>query len=231
VNLPNRIYVRGWGLDSEWKGKLKITGSSDEPTIVGSLSSIRGKVDFLNKRFDIVRGNITFYGGSPPMPNVDIVAESKATDITATIAFTGPASDPKMVLSSDPPLPSDEVLSKLLFGRSATDITPSQALQLAMIAKSLTGAGGGQSDFMSRTRKFLGLDTLEFNSSGEGLSKGSLGIGKYLTEGVRLDIEKGIGEGANKAAVEVEVTPNITVESEVGSDSTSGIGINWKYDY
>lgn len=231
VRLPNRVYVRGWGLDSEWRGNLKITGTSAKPSIVGSLSSIRGKVDFLNKRFDIKRGNITFYGGSPPMPNVDIVAESQVTDITATITFSGPASDPKMALSSTPALPSDEILSKLLFGRSATDITPSQALQLAMIARSLAGRGGTGSDFMSRTRKFLGLDTLEFNSSGEGLDKGTLGIGKYLTEGVRLDIEKGIGESANKAAVEVEVTPNITVESEVGSDSTSGIGVNWKYDY
>ncbi|MCK8602256.1 translocation/assembly module TamB domain-containing protein [Desulfoferrobacter suflitae] len=233
VNLPNRIYVRGWGLDSEWRGKLDITGTADKPSIVGSLSSIRGKVDFLNKSFDIVRGTITFFGSSPPMPNVDIVAESKVKDITAKIAFTGPAANPEMVLSSTPPLPSDEVLAKLLFGRSATEITPSQALQLAMIARSLTGAGGagGQRDFMSRTRKFLGVDTLEFNSAGEGLGSGTVGVGKYLTEGVRLDVEKGIGEGANKASIEVEVTPNITVESEVGSDSTSGIGVNWKYDY
>lgn len=231
VNFPRRIFVRGWGLDSEWEGKLTVTGTAQKPSIVGSLSAVRGKVDFLNKRFDIVKGTITFYGASPPTPNLDITAESKVKEITARINFTGPADDPEMTLTSDPPLPSDEILAKVLFGRSATDITPSQALQLAMVARSLTGGGRGQMDFMSRTRKLLGLDELEFNSSEEGLSKGTLGIGKYLTEGVYLDIQKGVGEGTDKASVEVEVTPNITVESEVGSDSTSGIGVNWKYDY
>lgn len=232
VNLPRRIFVRGWGLDSEWKGKLKITGTAEKPTIIGSLSSVRGKVDFLNKRFDIINGSITFYGANPPLPTLDIIAESKVKDITARVTFSGPATDPKMTLTSDPPLPPDEILAKVLFGRSATDITPSQAVQLAMVARSLSGRGSGrQLDFMSRTRKLLGLDELEFNSSEEGLSKGTLGIGKYLTEGVYVDVQKGVGQGTNKAAVEVEVTPNITVESQIGSDSSSGIGVNWKYDY
>jgi len=232
VNLPRRIFVRGWGLDSEWRGKLKITGTAEKPIITGSLSAVRGKVDFLNRRFDIVNGDMTFYGSSPPLPTLDITAEAKVKDVTARVTFSGPASDPKIILTSDPPLPQDEILATVLFGRSATDITPSQAVQLAMVARSLSGRGSGrQLDFMSRTRDFLGLDELEFDSSEDGLSKGTLGIGKYLTEGVYLNVKKGVGQGKDKAAVEVEVTPNITVESQIGSDSTSGIGINWKFDY
>ena len=231
MDLPRRIFVRGWGLDSEWEGKLTITGSAQQPTLVGSLSSVRGKLDFLSKRFDIKKGSITFYGSSPPMPDLNIVAESKVKDITARLTFSGPAANPEMNLSSEPALPSDEILARVLFGRTAASITPSQALQLAMLARSLTTGGGSQLDFMSRTRKFLGLDELEFSSSEEGLSKGTLGVGKYLMEGVYLNLQKGVGQGADKASVEVEITPNITVESEVGSDSSSGIGVNWKYDY
>lgn len=231
VDLPRRIFVRGWGLDSEWEGKLAITGSARQPTLVGSLSSVRGKLDFLSKRFDIKKGSITFYGASPPMPHLNIVAESKIKDITALVTFSGPASNPEMNLSSEPSLPSDEILARVMFGRTAANITPSQALQLAMLARSLSTGGGSRLDFMSRTRKFLGLDALEFNSSEEGFSKGTLGVGKYLTEGVYLNLQKGVGQGSDKASVEVEVTPNITVESEVGSDSSSGIGVNWKYDY
>lgn len=231
VDLPRRIFVRGWGLDSEWEGKLTITGSAQQPILVGSLSSVRGKLDFLSKRFDIKKGTITFYGSSPPMPDLNIVAESRVKDVTARVTFSGPASNPEMNLSSEPALPSDEILARVLFGRTAASITPSQALQLAMLARSLTTGGGSQLDFMSRTRKFLGLDALEFSSSEEGLSKGTLGVGKYLTEGVYLNLQKGVGQGADKASVEVEITPNITVESEVGSDSSSGIGVNWKYDY
>ncbi|MDY0040998.1 MAG: translocation/assembly module TamB domain-containing protein, partial [Desulforhabdus sp.] len=232
VDLPRRIFVRGWGLDSEWRGNLKITGTAEKPSITGSLSTVRGRVDFLNRRFDIVNGDMTFYGGSPPLPNLDITAESKVKDVTARVNFRGSASNPTITLSSDPPLPQDEVLAKVLFGRSTTDISPTQALQLASVARSLSGRGSGrQFDFMSRTRDFLGLDDLAFDSSEEGFAKGTVGIGKYLTEGVYLNVQRGVGQDRNRATVEVQVTPEITVESQIGSDSASGIGINWKYDY
>ena len=32
-------------------------------------------------------------------------------------------------------------------------------------------------------------------------------------------------------SVEVQVTPNITVDSRVGTDNKQGVGVNWKWDY
>jgi len=32
-------------------------------------------------------------------------------------------------------------------------------------------------------------------------------------------------------AVEVDITPNISLESKVGADSNQGVGVNWKWDY
>jgi len=37
--------------------------------------------------------------------------------------------------------------------------------------------------------------------------------------------------GQDKTTVEIHLTPDISVETEVGSDSRQGGGINWKHDY
>jgi translocation and assembly module TamB len=65
----------------------------------------------------------------------------------------------------------------------------------------------------------------------------AVGIAKYLTDDIYVDVQKGIGDETGKVSVEVEVTPNVTVEGNVGFGSTqraqqgTGLGVNWKLDY
>lgn len=230
-NLPSRIFVRGWGLDSEWQGKLHLGGTGSQPQVSGHISPVRGRVDFLNKRFDIVSGAIRFFGTTPPEPFLDLTAECKTREITALLILSGTSRNPKLSLQSEPPLPQDEVLARLLFGRGATEITPLQALRLAMVAKSLTVGGGRELDFISRTRELLGVDDLRFESSGNGVGQGSVGIGKYLTEGVYVDLQKGLGGDPDRASIEIELTPRLSLESEIRTDRSTGIGVNYRVDY
>ena len=50
IDLPGQVFVRGRGLQSEWQGKLQVTGSVDKPRLVGKLEIKRGYVDFLDQR-------------------------------------------------------------------------------------------------------------------------------------------------------------------------------------
>ncbi|NLJ26654.1 MAG: hypothetical protein GX433_01415 [Deltaproteobacteria bacterium] len=229
VVLPGRIFVRGRGLDSEWGGNLRIEGSADAPVIIGNLNVIRGYFDFLDKRFKLVKGTIQFDGTSPPSPYLEVTAEAQAKDITARLLISGLVSSPKIELESDPYLPKDEILARILFGRSLSNVTPVQALKLAKAAETLS-TGGNTLDFMGRSRKILGLDQLDIREA-EGESAAAVGIGKYLTEDIYVDVQKDVSGQAGKARVEVEITPNITITGEAGSDATTGLGVNWKYDY
>src|SRR5262249_40738140 len=94
IDMPGNIFVRGHGLESEWRGKLTITGTSANPVINGSLEQIRGSVDLLGKAFTITRGAITFDGGPKLDPVLDIIAEASAADITAQVNISGFASAP-----------------------------------------------------------------------------------------------------------------------------------------
>jgi len=212
------------------KGRLSVKGTAHEPTITGALSLVRGFYHFLDKRFTLVSGEVRFSGESPPSPMIDVKAESKITDGTAYIEVTGSLTAPTLKLHSDPSFPEDEILSRLLFGRSVTRITPLQALRLAQALRALSTGDSGL-DVMSKTRDFLGLDQLDLRGGEGDLGDARLGLGKYVTEDIYLDVEKGLAEGTGKVSVTMEVTPNITLESEVGAEAGSGISINWKHDY
>ncbi len=81
-------------------------------------------------------------------------------------------------------------------------------------------------------RKILGVDDIsvktESNSSSS--NKTVLGIGKYLTDKVYLEIEEG-GEAGSKTKIEVELTPKISIETINQSIGGSSFGIKWRFEY
>jgi translocation and assembly module TamB len=225
---PGRIHLEGRGLVSEWQGQLEVRGSTTEPVITGTLSVVRGHVDFLGKRFNLVRGTLFFNGASPPSPVLDVLAEAKTKDITARVNLLGPVLSPEIQLSSEPPLPSDEILSRLLFGRSAKNISPIQAAQLANAVNTLAGGGG---DLLGRMRRLIGVDALTLNQAGEDYTESTVSVGKYLSEDVYVEVEKGLSPETGKASLKWDVTPNITVGTEVGVNAQTGVSVDWRWDY
>jgi translocation and assembly module TamB len=229
ASSPGRIHLEGRGLVSEWKGLVQVRGSTAHPVITGTLSLVRGQVDFLGKQFDLVRGTISFNGSSPPSPVLDVLAQAKTKDITATVNLLGPVTSPKIQLSSDPPLPSDEILSRLLFGRSAKNISPIQAVQLANALNTMSGGGGV--DLLGRMRRLIGVDALTMNQSGDNYGQSTVSVGKYLSEGVYVEVEKGLSPETGKASLKWDVTPNITVGTDVGVNAQAGVSVDWRWDY
>jgi translocation and assembly module TamB len=229
VTSPGRVFLSGRGLDSEWKGEIQVKGTAARPVVTGSLSVVRGSANLLGKRFELKKGTLFFNGSTPPSPTIDVEAEAKSKDITARLEFTGPVRSLEIKLSSDPPLPPDEILSRLLFGRSASNITPLQAVQLADSINTL--AGGGGFDLLGRTRRLFSLDQLTLEQAGKNQEETALSAGKYLSENVYIEVHQGISPETGKASLTWEITPNVSVDTEVGVNAEAGIGVNWRWDY
>jgi translocation and assembly module TamB len=225
-----RFFVRGWGLDAEFDGGVRIDGTLADPKFNGAMSTTRGRYEEFGKRFDLVKANLRFQGNIPPSPYLDIEASTRAGDVTASVLMSGPATKPSINFSSSPALPEDEVLAYILFGRSMNRVTPFQAVQLTQTLRRLSGEGGGSRfDPLSTLRSLTGLDDIRVDTNDDGET--SVGAGKYLTDDVYLEVEGGSGEESGAATLQIELTPNVTVESEVGQDARAGGGILWRYDY
>ncbi|MEO5362990.1 MAG: translocation/assembly module TamB domain-containing protein [Magnetococcus sp. DMHC-8] len=227
LHLPGRVFLRGRGLESEWHGDLAIRGRVGEPRIDGQILVRRGYFEFLDQRFELRKGIIAFDGTTPPQPNLDLEAESKPiNNMVAVLSLEGPAFTPVLKLSSDPELPQDELLSRLLFNRNRQQLSPAQAINLAVAVEKLRSGGPG---LLGRARDSLGIDRLELG--GDSVDAGSLKAGKYLGDKVLLGVERGVKQGSGKVSVELEMLPNVILQTEMDETNKSGVGVNWKYDY
>jgi translocation and assembly module TamB len=232
IDLPKRVFVRGRGLDSEWSGRLHLTGPADKPAIEGKIGVVRGRFQFVGKTFDLTSGSVTFPGGLGAEPMLDIEAQHSETGLTVTARITGRVSKVSIALSSQPAYPQDEILSRLLFGKGLNKISAVEAVQVASAVSQLSGAGPGAGDLLSLARNFLGVDVLRLETPAGGGAAGTrLEAGKYVRRDVYLGVAQGTSPGSAQVNVDVEVTPNISVESGVGQQGTSNVGIKFKWDY
>jgi translocation and assembly module TamB len=234
VDAPARVFVRGRGLDSEWRGALKIGGTASEPQVTGTLSVVRGTLELLSKTFKLTRGTLAFTGTNVDNPDIDFVAETSAATITAQAHVTGNVKRPQIELTSSPPYPQDEILARVLFGKGSGQLTPLEAVQLAQAAASLTGTDTGP-DITNFLRSATGLDVLRLEqgaTTGGGAAGGAtLKVGKYVADNVFVSVNQGLSAEETNVGVEIELTPNISVETSVGNVLGPKIGVNYKIDY
>ena len=257
INVPNQFFIRGFGLESEWRGALQVGGSTRRPSLVGFLAPVRGYFEIFSKEFQLSGGDISFNGGTNPNLNLELT--NNGPNITAILKIGGNAKRPKLTFDSRPPLPQEEVLAQVLFGKSASSISRFEALQLANAVRQVANFGSeGGFNAMGFMRDSLGLDVLRVGGTdndhqrrasnltggmGQELSGGGVGggsggsdsdeisveAGKYISDNIYVGVEHSAG-GGSAVRMEVELKPNLSLEARTSSES-SRVGLGWKKDY
>ncbi|MGV3692936.1 MAG: translocation/assembly module TamB domain-containing protein, partial [Paracoccus marcusii] len=224
INAPNRVFIRGRGIDAELGGGFRIQGTARNAIPIGNLQLIRGRVDLLGSRFNLTEGLVELQGSLIPV--IRLVAETERDEITTRIIIDGEVRDPDITFESSPELPQEEVLSQLLFGRGLDSISPLQAAQLANAIAVLAGRGGD--GIISNLRESAGLDDLDLTTDDEGNIE--LRAGRYLSENVYTDVSVGEG-GRSSINLNLDITQSLRARGSVGSDGGSSLGVFFERDY
>ena len=200
AKAASRIDVDGMGLDSEWSADIILRGTTDDPRIGGSAEVVRGDYTFAGTRFELTRGEIDFDESAPIDPQLDIRAETETDSLTVEVTVRGSATQPEIAFSSNPALPEEELLARLLFGGSVTSLSATDALQLGAAVASLRGGGG--MDPINQLRSAIGLDRLRIVSADPALGRGTgVALGKNFGRRFYAEI---ITDGRGYSATEVE---------------------------
>lgn len=233
LEADDQIFVRGRGIDSEWSAELALTGSSDQPLLDGTLTLRRGYLLFGGRPFEFERGAITMDGAQYADPYVNLVASHKVDNaIEARIVVEGRASAPTVRFESTPPLPEEEIVSYVLFGKPVIELGPLEALRTTVALAQTSGRAGFGASLFDVTRQAIGVDVLQFTPSGGADGEGSsLTIGKYVTSGVFLSITEGFGTQTGSAGVEVKITDSISVGAKVSDTAETEAVVEWRRDY
>lgn len=235
VVAHNQIFIRGDGLFAEVGGQLKLGGTLADPIPSGGFDLIRGDFSLGGKSLQFTKGVVSFNGGGF-LPSIDFEATTTTSTGTATLVIGGTAAKPTITLTSSPPLPSDEVLSQLLFGESTQNLSPFQAASLASALATLSGVGGNTlSDPLGGVRSALGLDQLSIGG-GENGGAPSVQAGRYVAPGVYVGAQQSTTGNGSQATVQINLLKGLKLQTQTGTSSTgtgdaSSVGLTYQFNY
>ena len=230
ARAPGQLSVSGLGLTSEWSADLTIGGEPTNPAITGVARLIRGDYEFAGREFQLERGVIRFAGEVPANPVLDIEANADTTGLNASIRVTGVAQKPEITFASVPALPQDELLSRLLFGTSITNLSAPEALQLAAAVAALQSGGNGLNP-INAVRRAAGLDRLRILPADPQTGAGTaVAAGKYVTRRLYAEIVTD-GQGYSATRVEYLVTRWLSVLSSISTLGRTSGNVRVSKDY
>jgi translocation and assembly module TamB len=231
LRADNRLFIAGMGLESEWSADLRVQGTTATPSILGEADLVRGTYSFSGQRFDVTRGHIQFTGQRPPNPRLDIVASADIKDVTVNINVSGSANNPQIAFTSNPGLPQDEIMARILFGGSVTEISALQAVQLATSLNSLRGGGGGLNP-LGKLRSSTGLDRLRILGADDTTGRGTaVAAGFYLSNDIYLEIITD-ARGFTATQIEIALSKALSILSQVGtSGGSNNVNVRYRKQY
>ncbi len=234
------LLVKGRGLDLDMSVDARVTGTTSKPILDGDARVVRGDYDFGGSRFTFDNRGVVHLSNDPTAIRLDLTATREDPSLTAVITIKGTAAKPQISLSSTPVLPNDEVLSQVLFGSSASQLSPFQAAQLASALTAL--ASGGGFDVIGGIRSLVRLDRLAV--VGTTTTGYSVAGGKYLGDKFYVELAGGARD-ASYASVEYRITHNLSLVSRLANqpaavtNTTPGtvvqtgseLSIRWRRDF
>jgi hypothetical protein len=221
LSLERRFHIYGQGLDSTWKGRLIIEGTSEAPIYKGQFTLKEGQLRILDKFFDVQKGEIYFDGDLSP--NLYIESNLNLQDMRVKIILEGDAANLQKKLISDTGLSEQEILQKLFFNRSSTISQSFQALNYlaasSFISSFVNIGFYQQEDPITHVER-------EFVSLQQKFSKRTYGKVNVAISNVDSDTDR------IAVAAGFQPTPLTKTEITFSPDkSRVGVGLEWSLDF
>ncbi len=250
LQAPREVLVQGRGLNAELGGELRLRGTTEDPRVSGGFDLIRGTFALASTQLNFTNGRVSFNGTGLKHridPTIDFRAQTSTSDSTVTLRITGFADAPQFALESSPQLPQDEILARLLFGVSASQLSALQLAQIGAALASLSGVGGGGPNPLVRVQKALGLDRLSVGSGGPPSATGesagtTVEAGRYVSERVFVGLRHST-VGFSQVEADVDLSKHLKLQTRLGNgtattqgttpenDPGSSVGLVYQFEY
>jgi len=141
---------------------LQVRGTAAEPVILGRIDLNDGDVIFNGNRFVLDGGTVAFVNPAETEPVVNLTLNTTIQEYNIHLRFNGPVDQMLTSYSSDPSLPSADIINLLAFGQTAEANTANPATPGNQAAEGLL-ASQVSSQITSRVSKIAGISQLSIN--------------------------------------------------------------------
>lgn len=230
LSAPNELFVTGMGLDSEWSANLRVTGTTRNPLVSGDINLVRGTLGFAGRQFELQEGRLLYNAAAPSDPQIALRASETIDDIDVSINATGRALNPQITFASDPALPPDEVLSRILFGNSVGQLAPLQAVQLAASLNSLRANGGGLNP-LGKLRAATGISRLRILAPDEATGRGTaIAAGRYISNAIYIEVITDT-RGFTATQMEIGLSKTLSILGQTGGSGANDFNLRYRKRY
>ncbi|MGB8114965.1 MAG: translocation/assembly module TamB domain-containing protein, partial [Candidatus Sulfotelmatobacter sp.] len=201
---------------------VRVIGTAANPVIIGRTDLTAGEVFYRNVRYQIQRGIITFDNPNQTSPVLNVSVATTVEQYNLTLRLTGPFDKLATAYTSDPPLPTADIISLLAqgqtteesaaAGQSTNSILASQAASQAVGGiQRLAGIsslsidpliGGNNANPSARiaiqqrvTKNFLFTFSTDVSQPGQEIVQGDYQINKRWSVNVTRDQVGGVSVG------------------------------------
>jgi translocation and assembly module TamB len=208
-------------------GDLRLTGTNVHPGLLGTIRSAEGSQAFFRgNQFAILQGLLEFKERKSIDTVFDVHAEARVREYLVRLHAFGRTSDPKAVLTSEPPLPEGDVLSLLTLGVISTDKTNTAGAGAGLAAEALFSASG----LDRQVQRFLPrnplLRDLSFHiatvyNDYTGLLEPSAQLeSKFLTEQLKLRLTQPVSGHGTRAQAEYWFDERLSAQAQWDNEHT-----------
>jgi len=157
---------------------LRVRGTGTHPAVLGRVNITQGQVSFNGTKYELERGDISFSNPVTIEPIFDLEATARVRDYDITLGFHGPVDKLSTTYSSDPPLPTADIIALLAVGRTREESAMLQSQNTENFAQSTSNAILGEAlnqTVSNRLEKLFGVSRIKIDPEAGGAENNTAG--------------------------------------------------------
>lgn len=243
IRIEPNSWVRHPNAELQFRGDLALDVGRNDTIILGDVSTVSGKLEFLGKEFSMQQGIVTFAGNTPPNPRLQVEAayalDRSITDAVgpassgqprAIVRVTGTARKPLLRLSSDPQMTESQIIYVLVSDRPPN--TGQGGEEEGVAGQAVAAASGLLSGMLrQRAAKYTPIDTFRLTTDSGNISGVEVGryFGKNLFFAYQYEFAAEPGENISEFRLEytLDFAPSWLVGTRVGDQGNGAVFVFW----
>ena len=222
VNLVSRTLSIGGSAN------LQVRGTAAEPVILGRINLNSGDIILSGNRFVLNGGTIQFVNPSETQPVVNLSLNTSIQQYSIDLRFRGPVDQLQTEYSSNPALPSADIINLLAFGET-TEASAQAATPTNQAAESLV-ASQVSSQVTSRISKVAGISQLSISpvlagSNSQGPQGATITIQQRVTGNLFVNFSTNVASTQSQTIQgQYRISPRVSVSAT--RDPNGGFGFD-----
>jgi translocation and assembly module TamB len=228
VQSTSQLNLVSKGLSLQGSANLRVTGTADNPVILGRATITSGDLIFNGNRYLLQSGSIEFVNPVETEPVVNLTASTTINQYNINLRLHGPVTELQTAYNSDPSLPPVDIINLIAFGKT-TEASAQSPATGSMGAESVI-ASGLSSQVTSRVSKIAGISQLSIDPGlgGGGQNSGpKIAIQQRVTGNLFVTFASDLtGTQREQIQVEYHLSPKWSVSGI--RDQNGGFGFDAK---